>query len=104
VPYALETTRAIAVCPFHSDVIIRVGDDAAETHAFVRATRIVKSDGKTWKGEALRKELDANSAKPLTVTVLTAPVWATPSYERLRLLNAIVSARRRSILQCPATE
>jgi hypothetical protein len=37
--------------PFHCDVIIRVGDDAAETHAFVRA-RIVKSDGETWKGEA----------------------------------------------------
>jgi hypothetical protein len=31
VRYALETTRAIAVCPFHSDVTIRVGDDAAES-------------------------------------------------------------------------
>ena len=30
VRYALETTHAIAVCPFHSDVTIRVGDDAAE--------------------------------------------------------------------------
>lgn len=63
VRYALETTRAIAVCPFHCDVIIRVGDDAAETHAFVRATRIVKSDGKTWKGEALRKEFRRQLSK-----------------------------------------
>jgi hypothetical protein len=34
---ALETTRAIAVCPFHSDATIRVGDDAAESHAYERA-------------------------------------------------------------------
>jgi hypothetical protein len=31
VRYALETTRAIVVCPFHANVTIRVGDDAAET-------------------------------------------------------------------------
>ena len=37
VRYALETTRATAACPFHWDVIIRVGDDAAENHAFERA-------------------------------------------------------------------
>ena len=45
VRYALETTRAIAVCPFHAEVTIRVGDDAAESHAFERAKRIVRSDG-----------------------------------------------------------
>lgn len=39
VRHALETTRAVAVCPFHSEVTIRVGDDAAESHAFERATR-----------------------------------------------------------------
>ena len=27
VRYALETTRATTVCPFHDEVIIRVGDD-----------------------------------------------------------------------------
>ncbi|MHC2516909.1 hypothetical protein [Bradyrhizobium diazoefficiens] len=37
VRFALETTRAIAVCPFHSQVTIRIGDDAAESHAFERA-------------------------------------------------------------------
>lgn len=26
VRYALETTRATAICPFHDDSIIRVGD------------------------------------------------------------------------------
>src|ERR1700688_4399372 len=30
------------------------------------------------------KNLDANSAKRLTVTVLTAPFWVTRSYKRLR--------------------
>ena len=35
VRYALESTRATMACPFHDDVIIRVGDDAAErvTHS-----------------------------------------------------------------------
>jgi hypothetical protein len=56
VRYALETTRATAACPFHWDVIIRVGDDAAESHAFERARRIVRSDGTTWPPEALREE------------------------------------------------
>ena len=56
VRYALDTTRATIVCPFHAEVIVRVGDDAAESHAFERAKRVVKSNGKAWKGEALRKE------------------------------------------------
>jgi hypothetical protein len=57
VRYALETTRATAICPFHENVTIRVGDDAAETHAFLRACNIIKSDGTTWKREALREEI-----------------------------------------------
>jgi hypothetical protein len=56
VHYALETTHAIAVCPFHLDLTIRIGDDAAESHAFARARKLVKSDGTTWQGEALQKE------------------------------------------------
>jgi hypothetical protein len=56
VHHALETTHAIAICPFHLDLTIRIGDDAAESHAFARAGKLVKSDGTTWKGEALRKE------------------------------------------------
>lgn len=56
VHYALETTHAIAVCPFHLDLMIRIGDDAAESHAFERARRLVKTDGTTWEGHALRKE------------------------------------------------
>ena len=58
VRYALMTTRATAICPFHHNVTIRVGDDAAETHAYVRATKIVKSDGTTWEHEALHKEIN----------------------------------------------
>lgn len=63
VRYALETTRATAVCPFHLDVTVRVGDDAAETHAFLRARNIVKSDGTKWKSEILREEVDQQLRK-----------------------------------------
>jgi hypothetical protein len=56
VRYALETTRATAVCPFHPNVIIRVGDDAAETHAYIRAHRVVKKDGTAWDRELLLQE------------------------------------------------
>ena len=53
VRYALETTRATAVCPFHADVTIRVGDDAAESHAYLRANKITKS---TFKRKVLLEE------------------------------------------------
>jgi hypothetical protein len=56
VHYALETTHAIAVCPFHLDQTIRIGDDPAESHAFARARKLVKRDGTTWQREALWKE------------------------------------------------
>jgi len=56
VHYALETTGATTVCPFHWDVTIRVGDDPAESHAFARARKITKSDGTKWKREALVEE------------------------------------------------
>jgi hypothetical protein len=57
VRYALETTRATATCPFHEEVTVRVGDDAGETHAYLRACNIFKSDGTTWDREVLRKEI-----------------------------------------------
>ena len=57
VRYALETTRATAICPFHENVIIRVGNDDAEKHAYLRARNIVKSDGTTWEREVLREEI-----------------------------------------------
>ena len=63
VRYALETTRATAECPFHPDVIIRIGDDAAESHAYERAKRIVKSDGRSWNKEALREEFRRQRSK-----------------------------------------
>jgi len=58
VRYALATTRATAICPFHENVTIRVGDDAAESHAYVRAGKIVKSDGTTWWHEVLHEEIN----------------------------------------------
>jgi hypothetical protein len=57
VRYALETTRATTVCPFHNAVIIRVGDDAAESHALERAKRISKSDGSFWASDVLSEEI-----------------------------------------------
>jgi len=60
VHYALETTHAIAVCPFHLDLMIRMGDDAAESHV---ARKLVKSDGTRWEGEALRKECGRQLSK-----------------------------------------
>jgi hypothetical protein len=54
---ALLTTRATAPCPFHPEVTIRVGDDAAETHAFYRARNVVKSDGAGWDHELLMEEI-----------------------------------------------
>jgi hypothetical protein len=58
VRYALETTRATTSCPFHLDVIIRIGDDAAESHALARARRILRSDGTHWEEEALGREFE----------------------------------------------
>jgi hypothetical protein len=54
---ALLTTRATAACPFHPDVTIRVGDDAAETHAFYRARNLVKRDGAGWDHSLLMEEI-----------------------------------------------
>lgn len=54
---ALLTTRATTICPFHANVTIRVGDDAAETHAFYRARNLVKHDGTGWEHERLMAEI-----------------------------------------------
>jgi hypothetical protein len=54
---ALLTTRATTICPFHANVTIRVGDDAAETHAFYRARNLVKHDGAGWDHELLMAEI-----------------------------------------------
>jgi hypothetical protein len=72
VHYALETTNAIAVCPFHLDLTTRMGDDAAESPAL----RVPKSSSRAMarggREKLFDKNLDANSAKPPTVIVLTA--------------------------------
>lgn len=57
VRYALTTTRATAICPFHDNVTIRVGDDAAEIHAYLLATKVIKSDGTAWEPDPLREEI-----------------------------------------------
>lgn len=57
VRHALMTTRAIAVCPFHPDVTIRIGDNAAETHASYRAGKTIRSEGVGWDHGALMEEM-----------------------------------------------
>jgi hypothetical protein len=57
VRHALLTTRATAVCPFHPEVIIRVGDDAAETHAYYRARNMIDSDGTCGEHEDVMDEI-----------------------------------------------
>jgi hypothetical protein len=60
--YALAKAGAIEVCPRHSDVTIRTGDDDAERHAYALATKILKSDGTMWMREdlmpAIKDQLD----------------------------------------------
>jgi hypothetical protein len=56
VRHALMTTHATAVCPFHPELTVRVGDDAAETHAFYRARSYVKCDSAGWDHDLLAKE------------------------------------------------
>ena len=63
VRYALETTRATTTCPFHWNVTIRVGDDAAESHALARARNILRSDGTDWEETDLRREFDQQLRK-----------------------------------------
>jgi hypothetical protein len=58
VRYALETTRATVTCPFHLEVTIRIGDDAAESHALARAKKILRGDGTHWEEEALGREFE----------------------------------------------
>jgi hypothetical protein len=54
---ALLSTRATAACPFHPEIIIRVGDDAAETHAFYRARIFISRDGAAWDHDLLVQEI-----------------------------------------------
>ena len=59
---ALLTTRATAACPFHPHVTIRVGDDAAETHAFYRAKNLVRRDGTGWDHDLLIQDISRQLA------------------------------------------
>src|ERR1700692_4489523 len=47
-----------------------------------------KAMSRRGREKPFEKNLDANSAKRLTVTVLTAPFWVTRSYKRLRAFGS----------------
>jgi hypothetical protein len=70
VRYAL-TTRATVICPFHDDVTIRVGDDAAETHAYIRATKVIKAMVQHGNMKLCTKKLTASSTKQQTGSALS---------------------------------
>jgi hypothetical protein len=59
---AVLRTRAVEPCPVHQDVLIRVGDPAAERHAYALARTIFKSDGTMFMREdlmlAIKDELE----------------------------------------------
>ena len=49
---------ATAACPFHPEVTIRIGDIAAETHAFYRARNLVKMQRRrSWNHDLLMEEI-----------------------------------------------
>ena len=73
VRYALETTHAIAVCPFHSDVTIRVGDDAAEWKREVLIEEIKRQLGDAADGNCPQCAhfRESNGARPKVKSALT---------------------------------
>lgn len=58
VRYALLSTHAVIVCPFHCDEIVRVCDDAAESHAVMRARRLVSEQGTRFGADELLSEFE----------------------------------------------
>ena len=56
--YALASAKAIEVCPIHSTVTVRVGDNDAERHAYALATTILKNDGTMWMREDLMPAIE----------------------------------------------
>lgn len=106
--YALETTRATAVCPFHPDVILRISDDTAGSHAFERAKKVIKSNGPIWEPKVLMEEI----RRQLSEAADGEGGGNTGSMARLparrivpRAFASVSVARaRRSRLHCPEAE
>jgi hypothetical protein len=66
VRYALTTARATAICPFHDNVTIRVGDDAAETHAYSAFAKTFWAFGRIDFAARLRWLLDLREPRAIT--------------------------------------
>jgi hypothetical protein len=83
-----------------------VGDDAAETHAYVRATKVIKSDGTTWEHEALHKEinhqLDEALARPDFMQILDHPAAQQLSINSGRYEPVATADGVEPNLSCPA--
>ena len=98
VRYSLVTTRAIAVCPFHENVTIRVGDDAAESHAYVAPVKLSKVMARRGGTKFSMKKLAANSARQPMESALS--VQHSRILKRLdpKLYNLVLA--RASVLTC----
>jgi hypothetical protein len=81
VRHALMTTRATAVCPFHPEVTVRVGDDAAETHALNRARNLVKATALAgimicwWRNSRANSTTQPTACVPMLVRAFCLMVW-----------------------------
>jgi hypothetical protein len=72
VRYALTTTRAIVICPFHDNVTIRVRDDAAEPMPMFVPLKSLKAMAQHGSMKLCTKKLTASSAKQQTGSALSA--------------------------------
>jgi len=72
VRYALFSTRALIVCPLHCDQIIRVRDDAAESHAVARARNVFAEQAKAISDDELGKQFERQE-RISQRTILAAP-------------------------------
>jgi hypothetical protein len=48
---ALLKAKAVEICDFHPEVVIRLIDDDAERHAYALATAQLKAQGRMWQRE-----------------------------------------------------
>ena len=69
---ALISTRAVAMCPFHPEVTIRIGDDAAETSSY-RVLIFNDPDPTVMARRASERSLNLRQAMPHPLIHLNFP-------------------------------
>ena len=85
VHYALETTHAIAVCPFHLDLTIRMVTTRLKAMLLRAPESSSRAMARRGREKPFGKSLDANSGKPLTCIVPHSATFGRPrSYKATR--------------------